>query len=73
MSDIYPGQSVVVRDAFGRILGRVAMTGVVRGLDFPVVWVSHEDEWRTAQEEGRDPDGVPFPADDVAESESCLA
>lgn len=72
MRDILPGQRVVVRDAFGHILDRVAVTGVVRGHDFPIVWVSHGDEWAAAEAEGRDPDAVPFPADDVAANADCL-
>jgi hypothetical protein len=35
------------------------------GEDFPVVWASREDEWEAAASEGRPPEGVPWPAEDV--------
>jgi hypothetical protein len=38
---------------------------IVRGEDFPVVWVAREEEWEAAQAEGREPNAVPWPADDV--------
>jgi hypothetical protein len=63
---IRPGDVVFVRDARGERLRRRAMSGVVDGRDFPVVWVCLEEEW----EAGRDrPDlskGLPWPAEDVA-------
>lgn len=72
MSTITAGQRVVVRDAFGHVLNRVAVTDIVRGHDFPVVWIAHVDEWEASQAEHREPEAVPFPAEDVAENEACL-
>ncbi len=63
--NIEPGTRVQVRSATGELLPRRAVSAVVRGDDFPVVWVSREDEWQAAQTEDRDPDAVPWPAEDV--------
>ena len=60
-----PGAHVTVRDALGQLLPRRAITGVVPGHDFPVVWVCGEEEWEAAREEGREPEDVPWPAEDV--------
>lgn len=42
-----------------------ALGGVVAGGDFAVVWVCTEQEWATAEGDGREPQGVPWPAEDV--------
>ncbi len=63
------GHRIVVRDAAGHQLERVALTGPKRGEDFPVVWVCRPEEWEAAQAEGREPDGVPWPREDVAVAE----
>lgn len=60
-----PGDQVAVRDAFGEILPRRALTGVIMGHDFEVVWVCREEEWEAAHAEAREPEGVPWPAEDV--------
>jgi len=52
-------------DVSGNRLRRRALGGVVPGYDFPVVWITSEEEWEAAQAEGRDPEGVPWPAEDV--------
>lgn len=59
------GQRIVVRDAFGEDLERIALGGPKRGEDFPVVWVCRPEEWDSAQAEGREPQGVPWPREDV--------
>ena len=59
------GTPVVVRDAFGEELRRVALSAPKRGEDFPVVWVCRPEEWEAAQAEGREPEGVPWPREDV--------
>ena len=59
------GDRVIVENALGERSERVAMTGVVQGHDFMVVWVCRPDEWEAAQREGRDPVGMPYPKDDV--------
>lgn len=63
------GQRVLVRDAMGQQLERVALTGPKRGEDFPVVWVCRVEEWQAADAEGRDPEGVPWPREDVLVAE----
>lgn len=65
MSKIERGVVVVVQDATGEWLRRRALTGVVQGADFPGVWTCREEEWTAAHAEGRKPDGVPWPAEDV--------
>jgi hypothetical protein len=62
---IEAGQQVIVRDATGAELARVALSAPKRGEDFPVVWVCRPEEWAAAQAEGREPDGVPWPREDV--------
>ena len=69
MSEIEPGLVVVARDAEGEELPRRALTGVVDGHDFPVVWVCREEEWTEAEQEHRKPEGVPWPAEDVRPAE----
>lgn len=63
--EIRPGDRVAARNAFGHDNERRAVTGVVAGEDFPVVWVCAEDEWLAAQEAAREPEGVPWPVEDV--------
>lgn len=66
MSEITEGSDVLVRTFDGRTVGRVAVTGIVRGDDFLVVWVCTPDEWRAARAESREPSAVPWPAPHVA-------
>ncbi len=73
MSTIKAGAKVLARSAFDQLLERRAITGVVRGADFPVVWVCSEDEWETATREGREPEGDPWPAEDVKTVEAVAA
>jgi len=65
MAVIKPGSRVLARSAFDELLERRAVTGVQPGYDFPVVWVCSEEEWQGAQSEGREPEGLAWPADDV--------
>jgi hypothetical protein len=62
---ISPGTPVIARDAFGRLNRRIATTPVKLGLDFPVVWICTAEEWALALAEDREPEGIPFPAEDV--------
>jgi hypothetical protein len=71
--EIKPGTRVTVRSADGKHLPRRAVTGVEKGADFPIVWVSREEEWAAAETEGRDPDAVPWPAEDVEADENEIA
>jgi hypothetical protein len=59
------GDTVEVINAWGERSVRVAATGVFAGRDFPVVRVCSQDEWAAAAREGREPEGVPWPAEDV--------
>src|SRR5947207_2891545 len=65
MATIEPGSKVLAHSAFDELLERRAVTGVEAGHDFPVVWVCPEDEWQRAQAEGRDPEGLPGPAESL--------
>jgi hypothetical protein len=50
-----------------------ALTGVVAGGDFAVVWACSEREWEAAQAEDREPKGIPWPAEDVRLRDATLA
>jgi len=63
MTAIEPGSKVTTHTADGRGLPRVAVTGVVDGEDFPVVWVTSEEAWESAN--GTPPEAWPWPAEDV--------
>jgi hypothetical protein len=65
MGTIQPGDRVFARAATDEWVRRRAITGVVDGYDFPVVWVCTEDEWARYQSEGREPDRIPWPAEEV--------
>lgn len=66
MSAIKPGTPIKVMTADGKDLRRIAVSGVeVEGHDFPVVWVTSEEEWRRAEGNGHQPDAWPWPAEDV--------
>ena len=54
---IEPGMPVLVRTAFGDELPKVAVSGIVDGHDFPVVWV--------AALGADESDADPWPAEDV--------
>lgn len=61
---IHPGDRVTIESATGPVTKR-ATTGVVPGERFEVVWAAREEEWQSAQAEGRDPNAIPWPAEDV--------
>ena len=73
MAVIEPGSRVLARSAFDELLERRAVTGVQPGHDFPVVWVCSEEEWQAAHDEGREPEGLPWPAEDVQLVEAPVA
>jgi len=64
-NSIQRGDRIVVRDALGQELERVATTAVLPGDRFSVVFASRIEEWEAAREEGREPDSVPWPMSDV--------
>jgi hypothetical protein len=63
--NIIKGDLVEVENALGQRHERVALTGVIEGHDFLVVWVAKSEEVTAAEEEGREPQGMPFPVEDV--------
>ena len=65
MREIKPGDEVTIRDARGKTLRRRALSTVILERDFPVVRACREEEWHASQGEGGEPDGVPWPAEDV--------
>jgi len=73
--EIKRGDTVAVRTAEDDERHLRALGGIVAGGDFAVVWVCSEAEWSAAQAEGRDPEGIPWPAEAVraAEREAVAA
>lgn len=65
MNAIEPGTIVSALTATGDPVTRRAVSGVVDGLDFPVVWITPEDEWTASQRDGRPANALPWPAEDV--------
>lgn len=58
---LQPGDHLLVTDALGDERAKRALTGVVEGRAFPVVWACDEQEWEAADAEGREPEPDPFP------------
>ena len=73
MSDIERGAHVRAAAADGTERELRALTGVIAGGDFAVVWACSEREWEAAANEGREPEGIPWPADDVRVLEHVAA
>jgi hypothetical protein len=63
--EIKRGDAVLARTAEGTERPLRALGGVIAGGDFAVVWVCNEIEWDTAGAEDREPEGIPWPSDDV--------
>jgi hypothetical protein len=59
------GAALVCECADGQLRVTHALTGVIAGGDFPVVWACSAREWEDATREGRPPEGIPWPAEDV--------
>jgi hypothetical protein len=66
MDELKIGDIVVVVDAEGTRRRKRALSSVMQGGSFQVVWACREEEWQAAQAEGRDPVGLPWPAEDVS-------
>ena len=62
MEPIEAGSEVLARDAFGQLLHRRAVSGVETIDHHQVVWLCSEEEWLTAESEGRDPERFGWPA-----------
>lgn len=67
------GERVRTRDFWAEWSEQVALTGIEMGHDFKVVWVCSPAEWDEAHATGREPEGVPWPAEDVTEVERATA
>lgn len=65
MDEIKPGVKVLARDALGALLERRAVTSVELANNHEVVWVCKEEEWLAAEANSREPEAVPWPAEDV--------
>jgi hypothetical protein len=65
VSQIESGSRIRVKEAVGAVSERRALTGVMMGEHFPVVWACRESEWLASSEAGRPAEGVPWPAEDV--------
>jgi hypothetical protein len=65
LEEVKAGDPVIVRDAEGEFLPRIATTGVTKGDDFLVVWAARTEEVARALREGDVPEQVPWPATDV--------
>jgi hypothetical protein len=63
--EITYGAALEAATADGSTRSLRALTGVVPGGDFAVVWACSEREWEAAQAEGREAQGIPWPAEDV--------
>jgi hypothetical protein len=64
-TNIERGARVRAAAADGTTRSLRALTGVVPGGDFAVIWGCSEREWENAAAEGREPQGIPWPAEDV--------
>jgi hypothetical protein len=73
VTTIKPGIRVRARALDGELLERTAMTQIIDGDDFPVVWICRVEEWESAMAEDREPEGLPWPAVDVHASEPVVA
>jgi hypothetical protein len=65
MIKIERGDRVLARSATDQWLRRRALTGVVPGHDFDVVWVCREEDWNAAEQSGNTPEAFPWPAEEV--------
>lgn len=70
---INPGAHVLVRTADGRELPRRAVSGVVDGQDFPVVWITTEEKWQSVAGSEGQPEAWPWPAEDVQAHNGAVA
>ncbi|HEV8218813.1 MAG TPA: hypothetical protein VGQ05_00955 [Streptosporangiaceae bacterium] len=69
MDEIKYGDVVIVRDGRGQELRKRALGPITRGSYFKVVWACREEEWQAARDRGREPEGMPWPAEDVRKAQ----
>jgi hypothetical protein len=65
MDQIKRGDWLTADAADGELRELRALGGVIAGGDFAVVWACSTAEWDTAPHEDREPEGIPWPAEDV--------
>jgi hypothetical protein len=65
MQEIERGTAVLAACADGKTRELRALTGVVAGGDFAVVWACSQRRWDAAEAGGEEPEGIPWPAEDV--------
>jgi hypothetical protein len=63
------GDRVEVTTADGEQLVMRAIRLPEQGRDFPVLWVCTEDEYERTQDQGGEPDGLPWPLTALRELE----
>jgi hypothetical protein len=60
--DIRSGMLVECETAGGGHVTMRALSGVVQGYDFPVVWVCTPEEYAQVEAVGTEPDRIPWPS-----------
>lgn len=65
MDDVQRGDQIRAVDANGDTRELRALGGSIAGGDFAVVWACSVPEWDAAEAEGREAEGIPWPAEDV--------
>ncbi|MDQ3586986.1 MAG: hypothetical protein M3375_01345 [Actinomycetota bacterium] len=65
MGDVQRGDLITAQGADGEERELRALGGTVAGGDFAVVWACSLTEWAAAEAEGREAEGIPWPAEDV--------
>ena len=65
VENLKAGDLLIVKDMTGKELRKRALGPVTTGGSFDVVWACREEEWQAAQAEGREPQGLPWPVEDV--------
>lgn len=65
MGEAQRGDRIEVQGADGEDRELRALGSTIAGGDFAVVWACSLSEWDAATAEGRDPEGIPWPAEDV--------
>jgi hypothetical protein len=66
LEELKPGDLIRVVDSVGAQRTKRALGPATQGGTFPVVWACREEEWQAATAENREPEGMPWPAEDVS-------
>jgi hypothetical protein len=73
VDDIKRGDWITAQAADGVPRELRALGGVIAGGDFAVIWACSPREWDAAETESREPEGIPWPAEDVQAAERVSA